>query len=71
MCEPIEVEANKTRVASNLKRSTTARVVLSPVDQNNKRQTYVVVQQEPCAAGSFCPDKPTQVGSVVLTVAGT
>lgn len=98
----IEVEANKARVAVNLKKNAVAHVVLPPVDENNGKQTtyeiqpsgtdvvravpnfpayfkgtaggtatVVVRQQSACATGSSCSDKPTEIGSVVLTVVGS
>jgi len=33
--------------------------------------TVVVRQQQPCASGKSCSDKPTDIGSVVLTITGS
>jgi hypothetical protein len=98
----IQVEANKARVATSLKKNTVAHVVLPPVDEGDGQgttyeiqpagtavlkpvpnfpgyftgvadgtATVVVRQQSPCVRGNSCSGKPTDVGSVVLTITGS
>lgn len=97
----IQVEANKARVSTTLKKNAIAQVVLPPIDESNGQTTTyeisptgtavltpvpnfpgyfegtadgtatVVVRQQPaCATGSSCSAKPTEVGSVLLTITG-